>query len=293
MEKSTATTDSSELNFHNIVTTMDQIIVKIEVMLRGGSMKLTDDDVDDLKHDAYDIYALFRKGHNMNLSEEYKRQLLEISIKLHNKIRNLSNSLIEIRAILKAACAWAFAALSEKHDKVSVIVIRLLRKAGEELTHIKIMDKAFDCFIAATNLWKTVENAHYIDQLPPLEVQDLKLAIFFCHLQVLKLLSAEDGKTNEIKEHLQAAMNLSPYVSIKNRFNLAELMAGIASQLSMKNQFHSAAINLFDKCIDILDSKDLNLENNASAEVEMKLKHVNTVKMRCYLSMSFIFLLDE
>lgn len=289
---------TEEDEYNNIIETINRIISKSEIMLRGGHSKMTEDEIESIKLDSYRLYDVFHNGSEImdlvnRISEETKRSFLEAFIKLHNKIRNLPSNLMETRAVLKASCAWAFATLSEKHDKVSIIVIKLLRKAGEELVLIHIDDKALDCFAVAINLWRTIQNASYIDQLPPLEVQDLKLAIFSCHLQVLKLLNLENGTTMEIKDHLQSAMELLPFVSIKNRLSLAELLADIASRLSTKKQFHSSSISIFDKCIEILDSKELQRENMSANDTEDKWKHANTIKLRSYLSMAYIFLIDE
>jgi hypothetical protein len=149
-----------------------------------------------------------------------------------------------------------------------------------------------DCFLVATNLWSAVQNASYIDHLPPLEVQDLKLSIFSSHLQILKLTNLEDNSVVKMKEHLQCALSLLPYLNIKNKLNLVEILASIASKLSIKKEFNTVAINIFDKCIEIMDNKEVPHNNVDTQEQEAKWKQTNTIKLRCYLSMAYMFLMN-
>jgi hypothetical protein len=285
----------------DLIETMNRIITNSEVMLRGGLSRASEEELEQTKADSYRLYRYFHHGDGIGkllekISDGSKRNLLELSIRLHNKIRNLPSSLIETRAILKAACAWAFATLSERHDKVSIIVIKLLRKAGEEMFHINLHEKALDCFEVAINLWSTIESAPYIDQLPPLEVQDLKLAVFFCHLQILKLVNLDTESIKSIKQYLQSCFELLPYVSTKNRLTLAESLADIASKLSGKKEFQQSSISIFDKCVEILNSHDLMADkpHSASNESEQKrLQMASALKLRCYLSMAYIFLINE
>lgn len=280
-----------------IFQVLESVAARIEVLLRNGTAKLPEKDYESLKEDAYSLYNMFQEsGQYSNgvkaMSETERNRLLDLAVKLHNKCRNLSSSHLEVRAILRASCAWMFATFGDRHYRVSIIVMKLMRKSGDDMHLVGNSKYALECWVAASNLWHYIKSTPSIDQLPPLEVQDLKLSIFNCYLGILKTKGQEGDRKNtqEALANLQAAMELLPFVSFTNRIGLAQVLVSIASTFAVSKELQNDAINMYNKCVEILDASKLNDYGESSAEAKYK---VNNLRLRCFLSMAYLYISDE
>ena len=133
-----------------------------------------------------------------------KTKYLEIGVKPHNKSPNLlSDNYLEIRTLIRAICAWIFIHFGDRTSKVYLIIVKLFAKTGYDFHYhilqgkredegrasaaeekrdrkLKMWSRAFDCYGVAITLFETSKELEIYHRLPPLQVQEIRMAVFRC-----------------------------------------------------------------------------------------------------------------
>lgn len=94
----------------------------------------------------------------------------------------------ELRAIAKACAAWMLMIFNQPVPKAMCAVIKLLSRSCQEVLcfseHI-----ALKCCTASTDLWSRISIQSLSQLMPPLELQDMKIAVFTAYLDRADILT--------------------------------------------------------------------------------------------------------
>lgn len=172
---------------------LDSLVAKaeknIELIIRGGSTSnLTDNGV--LLNTMRDLFDhLTSPTLEQKFTEaEDKTARVNIAVRLHNKVRNLAPAVhAELRAIAKACAAWMLMLFNQPVPKSLCAVIKLLSRAGQEMQPFSEAI-ALKCCGAATGLWTRISVQTLSQMMPPLELQDIKIAVFQAYLDWANIL---------------------------------------------------------------------------------------------------------
>ena len=272
---------------------VEDVIQSIETILRGKSQLV---DIEQLLTKSGSIYQFFANAENCEkLGSEFaesKIKFLESAVKLHNKCRNLGNNYAEIRSNLKAACAWIFAALGEKSARVFVIVFKLLAKSGDD--YYKLVgqgEHALQCYETALSLWSNVGKLDIADRLTPIDLQDMKIAVFACMIGEARIQFSYSKKIKEIKMIIAGAVEIVHFLTLSYRIRLCEVILEIITTAITDKESISEVLSLYTTCLDILEMRvpksSLKKEDQGISEEALNIRKFELV-MRCYLSLAFV-----
>jgi hypothetical protein len=283
------------MNLKSVNDTIEKISSQIEIILRSGASKLTEMELNELIVHADSLYKYFHDKSIQEkiglLSNEEKKEYIESAIRIHNKARNLPQSLLRLRASVKAACAWTFASFGENFEKTVPIIIKLLSKCGHDFESCGEYEKSKECFESVVGLWQTSKTSSRFQKLAPLEAQDAKLSIFNCNIALLTyykshLKDFDETLLKKLKSTIANAMELLPYLSFTNKMSLLSIILDIASSLAVQKSQHNEAIQLYTKCIAILGLKNSETPENGIVIQDKE----NRFKLRCYLSLAYLYI---
>jgi hypothetical protein len=302
---------------------IETIIGMVETILRGKTSSVNMQDLLCLSFKCYDFFSS-TDADASNLSPSIKTKFLEHGVKLYNKIRNLTAIHLEIRSNLKATCAWIFGSFGESSSKVFSICLKLLAKCGEDFSKISkespsvspeaYNQKALRCYSAALSLWNHSEEIELYNQLPPLEVSEIRLSIFRCLLGRIRLVGTttkdEQHPLKELKKDISKAAEMIPTFHLRYRLSLVELIydiispqngrfftSDLASSESSSSTFslNQDVISYYTLCLDILeipnDPKVTEGKTDDFPVAEERLLYNRKVDLsvRAYLSLAFLY----
>lgn len=264
---------------------------QVETILRGGS--ISEAEQSQIIQKAHQTFSFLHQNLHSFHSENNRNYYLEIGVKLHNKCRNLvSPNYVEIRALLRAISGLIILAFGDRTAKVFAICIKLLSKSGEEFIR-ENESRANDCFSICISLWNSAkeETLAIFEQLPPLEIQELKIYIAKCFVGKLTMLTKHFVDNEETTSIIMAALDIIQTLQLSYKFTIIEKLLGISnsySQLSSKE----TAINLMHLCLDTLQlhpPTNKPEQSDPSANNENEIEKYIELKMRCCLALSYLY----
>lgn len=275
---------------------LEEILSRLEQVLRGhvkaGSKELNE--LYELSLSAYNSVSCPSFSELISSSlPSVGSHLLEQGIKLHNKCRNLAaNHHIQIRSLLKATSAWIFHLTAGKNGKAYATVLKLLTKCGDDFYESCNNPKnALECFNAVTILWNELNDEMKIDELPPLELQEIKVGVFRSITSRLKLLLDQSPfeMKEEMKKNISIAMELASFVPLRYRLLFVDILLVVGSNaadlLDAKEdalQFFGMGISILDSSIQADEANDHEQEDNTVC-----LRTAYEMKLKAYLAMIF------
>ena len=172
---------------------------QIELIIRGGTVGGQNQPIQTESRQLLTaMRELFDTLSSPLLQQEYtdtedKTARVNAAVRLHNKVRNLAPvAHAELRAITKACAAWMLMLFNQPVPKSLCAVIKLLSRAGQE-TQPFSESIALACCKAAINLWGRVSLQTLSQMMPPLEIQDIKIAVFQAFLDQADILVRTDA----------------------------------------------------------------------------------------------------
>jgi hypothetical protein len=275
-----------------VLQDIEVIIQMVETILRGKTNSVDLDQLLTLSDKAYEYFSdpMELEGISSNINDASRTKYLEIGVKLHNKARNLGQSQVAIRSNLKAACGWMFAAFGEKSAKVFMIVLKLLAKCGEDFRKfVGKNDRALACFETAISLWSNVERLELRDRLPPVDIQDMRIAVFRSHLGKGKILMNQTASLKDVKGTLTSAFEMVPSLHLRYRISFVELIMDLITKHFKSEPKMSEAINFYSMNLDVLEiPNDKFDENDEVNEQDELIQRKMELSIRSYLSLAFI-----
>lgn len=187
-----------------------------------------------------------------DLDESRKEEYTAAAIKLHNKARNLPSSCSQdIRSLLKAAAASMLATFSKPGHKGTCTIVKLLAKSGQELQTVeRFQPYAVKACTEAMSQWSRLNLASLSKTLPPMELRDVKNAIFECCMVVSK--HSEDSSVSHRAVH--SALELVQTLPQRGLHVLfIDTTSSIATKKSDAQQF-TEAIYYFQMALQSIES---------------------------------------
>ena len=167
---------------------------QIELIIRGGSIGGQNQSAPIESRQLLNAASnLFDTLSSPLLQQEYldvqdKTARVNAAVRLHNKVRNLAPAAhAELRAIAKACAAWMLMLFNQPVPKSLCAVIKLLSRAGQETQPFSELI-SLACCKAAIKLWGRVSLQTLSQLMPPLEIQDIKIAVFQAYLDQADIL---------------------------------------------------------------------------------------------------------
>lgn len=309
-------------NLNQIFYEVENISNTIEVILRG---KIHTIDVPKFLTGLDQIYDYFHERCKADFKEvngTNKNKYLEIGVKLQNKIRNLNaNNLqyLEIRTVIRAICCWIFLYFGELNPKSYLIILKVLAKCGYDFHHHlaesssselfntkeKMIYRALVCYDTQLKLFEGADDLQVYHRLPPLEIQEIRMAVFRSIVGSMKILfdlgghpdwieNEEVGRKerlmSELHRLMQLARTLVPSLHLRYRICLVELLFEITREnLSHEQGVAHEAISYYTSALDILEIPNDRIHESEDREEEASLNRRKLdLESRAYLGLSFI-----
>lgn len=325
--------DETETKQEEPVMTLNQIFYEVEnvsntveVILRG---KIHTIDIPKFLKDLDEIYDYFHRRSKTDFEEVIStnsNKYLEIGVKLQNKIRNLSSNnlqYLEIRTTIRAICCWIFLYFGELSAKSYLIILKVLAKCGYDFHHHlaeqsalssdlynskkKFLCRALVCYDTQLQLFESADDLQVYHRLPPLEIQDVRMAVFRSIVGSMKILFEvgghpdwEEGEENpaarrvklmdELHRRLILARSMVSSLHLRYRICLVELLFEIIrDRLSQEGGEMSDAINYYTTALDILEIPNDRVHDSEDREEDASLyRRKIDLEMRAYLALCFI-----
>eukprot|EP01031_Cornospumella_fuschlensis_P024462 gene24462-29565_t len=274
-------------------------ISKVESILRGKT-KLSDQEMQSWIEECYVFYRLVSSKAAITMFEgiptQEKFHYLEGAIKLYNKLRNVPpHGFQEVKTLLKGACAWLFSLFAERNGKSLSVLLKTLSRCGADFFNVyHKTDMAVECYDAVISFWETAADIDVFRDLPPLELQFIKICVFSCMLFKLGVFfNAQDHKA--LKSLSTKALELLQSLPSRHKLQLVEKLQSFGQQMSQDDVQVLKAVSYFVQAHEILERmgtmKDLTLlggqddkEEKASLMRDvMELK----IKVNLYLVFSY------
>lgn len=229
---------------------------------------------------------------------------MEASVKLHNKIRNvtISPSYSAIKTYIRCACAEIFLSFGANIEKTLPVVMKLLKKSCEDFWLAKDIHKAKECTSRIAEIWMRCKNQKMlfmVDQLPPIEVQDMKLAVFHAlliDLQIIMDTSAEQLDKSAIEvvsRSVELTFDLLSVLAAREKARVVEIYLLFANRCTSIPEFNTYASSLYEKAIKILDTaahleqENTPIRSNAAADDNIQ-RQIGVLKFRALISLAYL-----
>ena len=189
-----------------MIEKVEVILKHLDVLIRGGSRNRDieqDQQIENLSRRIFE-WASSAEGFSsaQALPEETKSLHAATAVKLHNKARTLAPSCLpELRAMLKAVSGWLLYNFHPHTPKAMLTVIKLVARSAQDLRQFEqYRRQALVCSIATGEFWSKINEAALSRTLPPLELQDVKHAVFqsFLDTAVLILEGVKTGSAQQV-----------------------------------------------------------------------------------------------
>ena len=281
-----------------MIDEVDVVFKQVEGLLRNANSKAISDTARISARLLNWFSSLDAADEVYSLSDKQKSSHLEIAVKLHNKARNLvAVPLTEVRTLLKATSAWMLTLYGGEKAKTYVAAIKILSKCGQEFSalHPTI---AQQCFLSTIDNWKKATSKSIQLDASPLELEDLKTAVFWSYVEVVRCRSNLDVDDYEhTRKHISEAIEIMQTLPSRLKFTLAEEVMTVAYRITEQESqqlLMDESTYYFKTVLHIIDSAmlpDSNVEGITSSSTSSIVKiDMLKVKINAQLALSFIYM---
>ncbi|KAJ1439677.1 hypothetical protein B484DRAFT_171938 [Ochromonadaceae sp. CCMP2298] len=276
-----------------MIDRVNNIIQQVEAIMRGGGNANAMQSISiSLKENAKDLLTLISASipDSAGTSED-KEGKLASAVKLHNKARNLTSQChTEARCYLKAIAAWMFLRYGEQKASVHGIVIKLLSKSGQEMmTMAEGQELAGTCLSTAVQLWNTGASLSFQKDIPPHDLQDIKLSAFWAQMSLMSLLSP--SQRAEMKMAVSGAMELVQTLTARLKITFAERIIRLGHQAA-HGEMVQEAIHYYQVALSSIDSAMLPMGMGEEAQsIQLrKCTEVKQLRLEAQLALVYVYI---
>lgn len=240
-----------------MINQVDIIIQKIETLLRGGAHSSLTGELHQLARSLLIWLASDKASDEYESSNDITRsEMLTSAVKLHNKARNLSmQSLGELRAILKASAGWILSIYGGEKPKVLAVVITLLSKSGQELIEFgRDVTIGLNCLSRAISMWTTAASLHIQKDVSPVDLQDMKVAIFWANLERATLLQKTDEPQQAVKKAITGAAEIVQTLPPRLKITFADRVYNLGRKITLVPTLAEEAVFYFKTAQNAVDA---------------------------------------
>lgn len=281
---------------------VDVVFKQVEGLLRNANSKAISDTARISMRLLNWFSSLDAADEVYSLSDKQKSSHLELAVKLHNKARNLvAAPLTEVRTLLKATSAWMLTLYGGEKAKTYVAAIKILSKCGQEFSalHPAI---AQQCFLSTIDNWKKASSKSIQLDASPLELEDLKTAVFWSYVEVVRCRSYCSGVDDyeHTRKHISEAIEIMQTLPSRLKFTLAEEVMTVAYRITEQESTYQLMMMdestyYFKTVLHIIDSAmlpDSNVEGISSSSSSSSIVKIDMlkVKINAQLALSFIYM---
>ena len=284
-----------------MIEDIEACMLKLEQCLRGGGAQMQSALMVDLNTQATQFLSWFSSGKAVEEYESYndsnKADMLALAVKLHNKARNLTSSTYsDVRTKLKATAAWMLSLYGGDKSKVFSVVISILSKAGEELSNSESnAELALRCLSGSILHWNRATSLSLHKALSPVELQDMKLAVFWANLEKANLLFHHGASSEEVKKAISGAAEIMVTLPPKAKLAFAEKVIVLGREMSQTSVMLEDTIHCFKLALNAVDSallpqiysEDYAVDKESSA---VNPSDVQKLRMNIQLSLTFLYM---
>ncbi len=225
------------------------------------------------------------------LNQPQREDFASYGIKIHNKVRNLTGSTYSnFRGILKASAAWILVNFSKSNPVGVSTIVKLLSRSSQDLKEGPFVAEALLCCEGAVDLWNRSSVATLEKSLPPVEFQDLRIAVFQGFIDISQL---SENKL-QIKKAIDGALEIVNTLPNGLKFSFAETVIDIAT-INAVDPHYSEAIHYFKLALHTIDVIKMSLTQLRPASIEVTDSgHVDPnqlerIKIIAHLSLAFSY----
>ena len=243
----------------SLVTTVASLTQKLEVLMRGG----TSGNTLDLNSMKAESYSLLERLSSLPIAQvlssiapDKKNDIMGIAVKLHNKARNLAaTTQLEMKSVLKACAAWLLYHCGEDKIKVLSTVIKIFSKAGQELLQFQSQqNNTIQCFSVTIRIWNKAVDLSIHRDLAPVDLQDVRIAVFWAHCEKAKLLHAYNFSQEEIRKDMLGALELVQTLPASLRYSFATRVMTLGTSIANEPGGVPESLKYFKVALNTLDS---------------------------------------
>jgi len=272
---------------------VDAVFKHVEGLLRNANIKAISDTARIAMKLLHWFSSLDAADEVYSLSDKQKSSHLEIAVKLHNKARNLvAAPLTEVRTLLKATSAWMLTLYGGEKAKTYVAAIKILSKCGQEFSAVHPMI-AQQCFLSTIDNWKKASSKSIQLDASPLELEDLKTAVFWSYIEVIRCTSSGVDDFDHTRKHISEAIEVMLTLPSRLKFTLAEEVMTVAYRITEHESLLEESTYYFKIVLHIIDSAmlpDSNVEGTISTSSNIVKIDMLKVKINAQLALSFIYM---
>ncbi len=192
----------------------------------------------------------------------------------------------------------------EKTSKVYCIVIRLLCKAGQELNVLhKRHEAALKCCDSAIYLWNNAGTSVIQRSLPPVELQDIKIGVFWVYLEKATILDILGRRNDDIRKAVSGAMEIMQTLPVQIKYSFAESVGKLGYSAAKTASSMHDAIHFFKMTLNAIEcallasstgaamlgttegGEEETKESLSKKEVEIK-----EVRLKAQLALAFVYM---
>lgn len=271
-------------------STMERIenaLKMVEKLMRGGitnQIQMNGNDSSINQANNLFLWAISSQAAEEELKQTERDLFVSSAIKLHNKARNLTSAAFdELRALLKAAAAWIIVKFNKETSNSLCSVIKLLSKASQELRQFDVhVDHSLQCSVAAASMFARLSVPALVKSLPPIELQDLRIAAFHAYLTTAELSNDNTLVDKCIKDAFDIVQFLNGL-----KLHFIHRILHVGSKLTT-SRTSTTSIHWFEMTIHVIEDI-IAAKHNAKAEFSyISLDDIMSTKVKALLSLAFI-----
>jgi hypothetical protein len=264
-------------------------VLGVEVLIRGGIQSKLDSEkeiiielgLQTLNWVSSCEINEFANSCNQTEKDEY----VNLAIKLHNKVRNLSSDSYKVtQTILKACSAWTLLAFSQMKPAGIGMMIKLFSRVSNDAQHIdKLQNHILSSCQQVTSLWGKLDLESLSESMAPLELQELKTAAFHSFLDCANY----SKNIEETRKALLGALDLVQSLPLGLKLSFVNTSMKVGSALANASSFQDS-IQIFKISLQIIGSiLSLKITNHESMMFDRE--NIMKAKVKCLLSIIYSY----
>jgi hypothetical protein len=225
-----------------ILIKLEELSRHVETIIRGSASSLAKHARDSILEVGTNLFSAISSE---NFTAIYsKLEILEselyttAAVKLHNKARNLTNeSFHDIRGLLRGVAAWILIYFSKSSSAGKCTIIKLLSKSNQDLQQFEnFRNFALKCCVGVAKMWSELNQYALNKQIPQIELQEVKVAVFQAYLDVVKLSDDDLDVCNSISKARDMVQSMSKNLKV----TFSDYVVQYATKCAEKKHYNDA-----------------------------------------------------
>jgi len=241
-----------------VMATLDSCVKdldgKIERIIRGGGHQAGNmSDINAAADALFDVLLEDTTRQELKkLSDADATARTSVAVKLHNKVRSVADAFVEMRARTKCCAAMYLNVLCRPGAKAICICLKLLANAGSAVQPYS-RKMAEECCRGCIVLFSAVNMDDLSRQMPPMELVDVKVAVFTAYLDYAGML-VQSKDMDRLQQAVAGAMDLVQALPDGKKTRFVRELLNLGSSLTEGGTIAAATqlVQTASNCVDQL-----------------------------------------